>query len=124
MDPEHCDWAPGDSAQELYSPTRVTCLDEWTNEMDVDGLERRQAEQVIEETRRRRREQTGGWDLLVQMRMMMEDVIRKEKGETWEKMRGPPKLAFEQSPTNRVRYRFQGTMSSRRLRNRKVLSWI
>ena len=72
--------------------------DEVNMEMEVEGSVKSQAEQAAEASRRRQRDQLDAvpGDLLSQMRIMMEEVIRREKTQTWGESRpdreegGPP----------------------------------
>ena len=82
----------GASAQDPGSPREPapTCVDddEKNVEMEVDGSDKKQAEQAAEASRRRQREQleAAPGDLLSQMRIMMEEVFRREKAEIWERV--------------------------------------
>ena len=81
----------GASAQDPSSPRELepTSVDEEVNmEMEVEGSVKSQAEQAAEASRRRQRDQLEAalGDLLSQMRITMEEVIRREKAETWERV--------------------------------------
>ena len=79
----------GASAQEPSSSTEPapTSVDEEVNVvMEVEGSVKHQAEQAAKGSRRRQREQVEAapGDVLSQMRIVVEEVIRREKAETWE----------------------------------------
>ena len=70
--------------------------DEVNMEMEAEGSVKSQAEQAAEASRQRDQLEAAPGDLLSQMRIMMEEVIRREKAETWGESRpdreegGPP----------------------------------
>ena len=79
--------ADAGSAQDPNSPTDLGSTnvdDEMNSFLEVDGSEKRQAKQAAEANREQ--PELAGGDLLTQMRAMMEEVIRHEKAETWEKV--------------------------------------
>ena len=74
---------PGPSSPRELAPESLD--DEVNMEMEVEGSVK--AEQAAEASRRRQREQleAAPGDPLSQMRVMKEEVIRREKAETWER---------------------------------------
>ena len=81
----------GASAQDPSSPREsepASVDDEVNMEMELEGSVKSQAEQAAEVSRRRQRDQLEAalGHLLSQMRITMEEVIRREKAETWERV--------------------------------------